>query len=77
MRITLGLGNMKRTPQHYGVASVFATFFSLLWCWYGLTLTAAMAAGLHPIYGWEWAFFTWGLLFMLAAIVAPAAGLLM
>lgn len=76
VRVTLGLGQLRRTPQHYGVASVFATIFSLLWCWYGLTLTAAMAAGMHPIAGWEWAFFTWGLpMTLAAAIVAPGAGL--
>ena len=74
VRIVLGLGRMRRTPQHYGTA-VFACGFSLLWCWYGLMVTAAMAAGLHPRQRWAWSFFTWGLPFTVAAGALPSAGL--
>ena len=76
VRIVLGLGKMVRTPQHYGTAAVFASVFSLLWCWYGLMVVPAMDAGLHPLEGWEWPFLTWGLPFALASWLLPAAGLL-
>ena len=74
-RMVLGLGRVRRTPQHYGSAAVFACIFSLGWNWYHLTATYAISLGAHPVHGWEWTFFTWGLPLLVAGSVAPAAAL--
>ena len=71
LRIVLGVGKVRRTPQHWGTAAVFASMFSFLLDWYHLTATTAIALGLHPTYGWEWNFFTWGLPMLLVQIVMP------
>ncbi len=73
LRMVLGVGKMSRTPQHWGTAAVFACTFSFLFDWYHLTATTAIALGLHPTYGWEWNFFTWGLPMLLVGILMPAA----
>lgn len=75
-RMVLGLGTVRRTPQHWGAAAVFACGFSLGWNWYHLTATHAITLGAHPTYGWEWMFFTWGLPMLVAGTVLPGASLL-
>lgn len=73
LRMVLGVGKMRRTPHHWGTAAVFACAFSFLLNWYHLTATTAIAVGLHPTYGWEWNFSTWGLPMLLVQISMPAA----
>ena len=76
VRMVLGLGNTVRTPEHWGTAAVFASGFSLLWSWYGLVASQAIHLGVHPLYGWEWPFFTWGLPLLAAGSLLPTQGLL-
>ena len=75
-RMVLGLAGTRRNTQHWGTAAVFACVFSLAWSWYGVTAAHAMALGLHPRYGWEWTFFTWGAPLLIAGGIFPAAGFL-
>lgn len=76
VRMVVGIGRIKRTTQHWGTAAVFACGFSLLWNWYGLVASQAIQLGLHPRYGWEWTFFTWGLPYLVASGVFPALAFL-
>ena len=76
VRMMLGVGGTRRTPQHWGAAAVFASVFSLLWIWYHLTAAHAISLGLHPTHGWEWGFFTWGLPTLLVGVLLPGAAFL-
>ncbi len=73
VRLLLGPGRARRTPQHWGSAAVFACILSLLCIWYSLTATQAIALGVHPRQGWEWVFFTWGLPMLLAGSIIPGS----
>ena len=77
IRMVIGVGRLRQTPQHWGAAAVFACGFSLLWNWYSFVASQAIVQGLHPQYGWEWTFFTWGLPLLVASALLPAASLLM